>query len=378
VDRFLDIAGESYSPRGEQLCGSCFKAARLADRTIVVLADGLGSGVKANILATLTTEIVIAMSRMDRPLVEILPTIAGTLPASQDGRSVYSTFTILEVRHPDWSFHIINYGNPAPYYLRGARLAFLDTRTDELLGKPVVFQHGSLLARDYVGLGTGGLFVPGQDWASLGRHIEESLVRFPSSSRLIVHDVMRGVRERQEGACGNDATFVGGYLRARNSLVVFTGPPRDATNDTLCVLKFLGFHGTKVVCGGTTGNIVANHLGEQVETDLSTERDGISPIAEIRGVGLVTEGIRTLAGALEYLKACAGESSRLSGDRNGAVLLAAELLRADFTYFLVGQAVNPAYQNPLLPKNISIRRSLVDELAQFLRSIHKEVEVECW
>jgi hypothetical protein len=93
-------------------------------------------------------------------------------------------------------------------------------------------------------------------------------------------------------------------------------------------------------------------------------------------VDLVTEGIITLSRALELIRAAGGDPMRLPRDRNGAVLLAEEILGADLLYLLVGQRINEFYQSPLLPKSISIRRSLVEELAQYLRSINKEVIVE--
>ncbi|MEN6532614.1 MAG: SpoIIE family protein phosphatase [Bryobacteraceae bacterium] len=384
MNTFLDIAGETLNKKGEELCGDAFKAVRLADRSIVVLADGMGSGVKANILATLTTEIVLAMSKMDRPLGEIIETIAGTLPVSADRKIAYATFTIVEVRHSDWSFSIVNYDNPRPFFFRSGRLAAVETDVRDERGKRIEFQQGTFLPGDFLGVMTDGLIHAGPgllvnlqaDWEFMGHYIEKMLVRLPNLTRSIVHNVMRETRSLYGNGAGDDATFIGIHLRNRNSLMVFTGPPTDPADDEACARKLLDFDGAKVICGGTTGTIVANYLGEPIRTDASTERKDIPPIADIRGIDLVTEGIYTLAGALEYLKACGGDPFRLPGDRNGAILLASELLRADFTRFLVGQAVNPSYQNPLLPKNISIRRSLVDELAKFLREINKEVVVE--
>ncbi|MGD0041273.1 MAG: hypothetical protein ABSE84_12780 [Isosphaeraceae bacterium] len=42
----------------------------------------------------------------------------------------------------------------------------------------------------------------------------------------------------------------------------------------------------------------------------------------------------------------------------------------------LGTALGLRHQNPLLPKSISIRRSLGEELAQFIRSLNKEVVIE--
>ena len=68
--------------------------------------------------------------------------------------------------------------------------------------------------------------------------------------------------------------------------------------------------------------------------------------------------------------------TRVSYDRNGAALLTRELLRADSIHFLAGEQVNPFYHNPLLPRNISIRHNLIDQIVEVLRHYHKSVEVE--
>jgi hypothetical protein len=139
--------------------------------------------------------------------------------------------------------------------------------------------------------------------------------------------------------------------------------------------RLLSFAGRKVICGGTTGNIVASYLGEMVEMDLSTMRRELPPIGMLSCVDLVTEGILTLSKATEYSQ-CHCDLNQISFDNNGAYLLAREILQADSIHFLVGQSINEFYQNPLLPKNISIRRNLVETLVDVLRKGQKEVTVE--
>ena len=140
--------------------------------------------------------------------------------------------------------------------------------------------------------------------------------------------------------------------------------------------RVLHFEGRKVVCGGTTGNIVANHLGETVDLDLTTLREDVPPIGSLPHIDLMTEGILTLARTLRLLKESHGDASRVMLDRNGASLFARELLRADSIQFLAGEQVNPYYQNPLLPRNISIRHNLIEQIAEVLTGFQKTVEIE--
>ena len=131
-----------------------------------------------------------------------------------------------------------------------------------------------------------------------------------------------------------------------------------------------------MVCGGTTANIVATHLGEVVETLIPTMTKDVPPIGRLSEIDLLTEGIVTLSKCIEYLKDANGESTGLPFVIDGAVMLAKELLRADYIHFIVGLKVNKYYQNPLLPKNISIRKNVILELADILLEKHKEVKIE--
>ncbi len=169
---------------------------------------------------------------------------------------------------------------------------------------------------------------------------------------------------------------MGVYVRKPNPVMIFTGPPLDITQDELYAERLLNFPGRKVICGGTTGNLVANYMGETIEMDIPTMRKDLPPIGILKEVDLVTEGILTISKATEIIRKCKGDIARLPSDRNGAVLLAREILEGDSIYFLVGQQINEFYQNPLLPKNISIRRNLIEDLVQLLRSQQKEVMVE--
>jgi hypothetical protein len=142
------------------------------------------------------------------------------------------------------------------------------------------------------------------------------------------------------------------------------------------VARFLAFDGRRVVCGGTTGNLVAEALGEVIGTDESTAREDVPPIGELRGVDLLTEGILTMARTLQLLSDRARDGRRLPTDRNGAALLADELLRADSILFLSGESANPHYQDPLLPRSVSIRRNLVTQLVDVLVRLGKDARVE--
>jgi hypothetical protein len=384
IDNFIDIHSASLNKRGEELCGDQVKYLKTDTKTTVVLSDGLGSGVKANILATLTTEILITMLNADVPLEEVLKTVIATLPICQVRHIAYSTFTILWVDSQTNHFKVINFDNPPPVFCHQGRVSPLTMQTQEILGRKLQTAEGQLDRGDFLGALSDGVLYAGMGmtmnfgwgWDNIAKHIEGVLVGKSHTARTIVQDVMAQTFKLYQGEVGDDATFVGLYIRQRHPLMIFTGPPLDADQDETYVDQLLSFEGRKVVCGGTTGNIVASYLGEIVEMDLSTMRRDLPPIGMLSGVDLVTEGILTLSKATDYLRHCRCDPGRLRFDNNGAYLLAREILQADLIHFLVGQSINEFYQNPLLPKNISIRRSLIETLVNVLRQYQKEVTVD--
>lgn len=382
--RFYEILPQSLNRHGEELCGDQVKVLRLPGRTLVVLSDGLGSGVKASILARLTTEIIVKMIREEAALQDVVETVVGTLPMCRVRKIAYATFVLLEIDNTSGRFKLVNFDAPVPLYLQDGRAVELPRARLTVEGRVLEVTEGELREGDFLGLMSDGVLYAGMGvtmnfgWGreQVAGCLESAARRNPGSAEPLVRAVMQETRRLYGGQPGDDATFVGVLARRPSRLLVFTGPPLDPTRDEAVVSRVLEFDGRKAVCGGTTGNIVAAHLGEGVQVDLSTVREELPPIGYLSGVDLVTEGILTLTRTTELLCECAGDPRRLPPDRNGAVLLARELLRADSIHILAGEKVNPWYQNPLLPKSVSIRRHLLDRLSELLNAIHKQVTVE--
>ncbi|MDX2100302.1 MAG: SpoIIE family protein phosphatase [Leptolyngbyaceae cyanobacterium bins.59] len=384
VDNFIDICQLSLNKKGEELCGDKVKYHKTDKKVTIVLSDGLGSGVKANILSTLTTEILLTMLDADIPLEEVLKTVIATLPICQVRKIAYSTFTIIQINCETNHFTVIDFDNPLPMFFRKGKLMKLATRTEKVLDRQITISEGMLERGDFLGAISDGVLYAGMGvtlnfgwgWDNIAEYIEGVLQQRVHTARTLVRDVIQKTYSLYQGEIGDDTTFVGIYVRKRNPLIIFTGPPLDRETDEVYIERLLNFQGRKVVCGGTTGNIIANYVGETIEMDLSTIRKDLPPIGSLNFVDLVTEGILTISKATEYLRNCDCDLGRLPFDNNGAYLLAREILQADSILFLVGQSINEFYQNPLLPKNISIRRNLIEGLVQLLQSKQKEVTLE--
>lgn len=383
-DNFFDIYYYSLNKQNEELCGDQVKFTKGNDKSTIVLSDGLGSGVKASILATLTTEILITMLDADLPLKEVIETIVGTLPICQVRNIAYATFTIISIDHNNNKFHVINFDNPPIFLLKKGVIMPLKHETEQILNKKIQSCQGVLERGDFLGAASDGILYAGLGntmnfgwgWENIAKFMENIFRTKATNSRNIIEQIINETKKLYCDYIGDDATFVGVYIRKPKPLMIFSGPPLDVTKDEEYAEQLLSFAGRKIICGGTTGNIVANYMGETIEMDIMTMSKELPPIGKLKEVDLVTEGILTISKAKEVLIKCNCDITRLPTIKNGAVLLAREILEADSIYFLIGQQINEFYQNPLLPKNISIRRSLIEDLVKLLRDNQKQIIIE--
>ncbi len=381
---FVDISELSLRKHGESLCGDQVKTAQTEDRTIVVLSDGLGSGVKASILATLTTEIIIRMLKADVGLADVVATVIGTLPVCKVRKIAYSTFAVMEILHADGTFKIMNFDSPPAMLFRQGRLMRPERHTTRIQDRDIHVWQGRLEQGDFVCLLSDGVLHAGLGvkmnfgwgWDNVAQHIEQRLGAGPRCAWEVAHHVLAETHALYGGQPGDDASIVAVLLRRQNRLNVLTGPPLDRAVEPALVDRFLQSEGRKVVCGGTTGNIVARHLGQEVRVEMGTVTSDVPPIGHLDGVDLLTEGIITMSAMLALLEGCDFDPARLSAGRNGAVLLAREILEADVIHFVVGQSINEFYQNPEFSKHISIRKNLIRDIVFALNQHGKAVTVE--
>lgn len=381
---YFDVFGHSLCKTGEELCGDRFKVYKDDERTIIVLSDGLGSGVKANILATMTSDIILTLLKNDVELKEVIHTVIGTLPVCKVRKIGYATFTFIEIRHKTNQFQLVNFDNPSTIWIHKGSLTELPVREEYILEKKVRIAVGEFSRGDFLGMMTDGVLYAGMGttmnfgwgWKEIARFVEGLLITGDRNVRKLVQEVLKQTRIYYRDQIGDDATFTGIYVRDKKRLVVFTGPPVDPALDRTVAERVLNYDGRKVVCGGTSGNIIAKFLDQEIETITSSMTHDIPPIGKLDGLDLLTEGIVTLSNAMEFIRESGGDIYRLPSGSDGASLLAQELMAADRIRFLVGLQINQYYQNPILPKTMSIRKNLIRELMELLQSYQKQVFVD--
>ncbi|HEW91131.1 MAG TPA: serine/threonine protein phosphatase [Thermotogaceae bacterium] len=377
-----DCYFKSMNKYSEELCGDIVKIHNSQDTFIAVLSDGLGSGVKANILATLTSEILVTMLKEGIDMMETIDTVTKTLPICKERGIAYSTFTVVQGMR-DGKVKITNFDNPRPIVLIDGWLDSTEPVVKEIGEKKIQIWEYTLKPGDFIVLvsdgvvyaGLGELLDFGWGWENVAEYARKLLRKY-SKPKLIVENATGVVLNYYGGKCQDDATIAGIMIKEKSDLVIFTGPPLDPKDDEKVVKKFLALPGKKIVCGGTTANIVSRFLGVEAEIDISTARPDVPPMGKLEGVDLVTEGVLTMTKAVEYLKKSDFDELKLPSDNNAAVELVRMLIDADEVFILMGQKINPFYQNPDLPSNISIRKNIVDELARLLKDHGKNVIVE--
>lgn len=385
-DLCVDIGYKSINHYGEQLCGDHVDIVDQGDNsTVIVLADGLGSGVKASILSTLTSKIISTMMAEGIPLEECVDTIAATLPVCSVRGVAYSTFTIIHIIE-NHTAEIIQYDNPHVIAIRdGVNWEY--PKTEMYIGGKKIYKSVIKLREDdyfvamsdgcpHAGIGISYNFGwKREDIISFVETIVNAGYTAKTLSTILVDECNKLYGEKP----GDDATACIVHVRKREPMNLLFGPPSNRDDCDRMMSLFFSKEGKHIVCGGTTSSIAAKFLHKPVKASLKFERSDVPPIAEIEGVDLVTEGVITINKVLEYAKDHLGENElyeHWSMKRDGASLICRLLFEeATDIDFYVGRAVNPAHQNPDLPINFNIKMNLVEELSKCLKQMGKRIKV---
>ncbi len=380
-DLFVEIAYAQIAKWGEELCGDSVSYEKRNDSTVIAWSDGLGSGVKASILSTLTSRIIVSMLRKNSPLEEVVETLAETLPVCRVRKIAYSTFSVVQIL-PDGETYIAEFDNPPLFWIRNGRVMYLDRRKREI-GKRTIFEANIRLQRHdwivgvtdgVVHAGIGGLWNLGWRWEKIASFLE-STVNEHIDALTLARRIIETTQKLYQGRPGDDATCVVAKIRLPRRLILWAGPPEDPSQDEEIARRFLSFPGKKVVCGGTTGNILARFLGKEIRVDLGSLTEDIPPVGILEGVDLMTEGVLTLATVLRKLRQGVNKDD-VRHKNDGASRLLEFLFEADEITLIGGRAINPAHQNPKLSGELSLKARILEEIAEELRKREIVVNVE--
>ena len=381
----VDTAYRSLFKYGEELCGDNVRITRTEDSVFAVLADGLGSGVKANILSTLTSTIISTMLTEGAAMEQAVETIVSTLPICSVRKLAYSTFSVLQIKDTGEAY-LAEFDNPACIFIRNGELMELEMTDKEYAGKTVYESRFTVFPGDVLALisdgvvyaGVGSILNFGWTWESVAEWLRKESLKEKSAPRLAAA-LSQAVKELYMDKPGDDSTVMVARISPRQVVNMFAGPPKNKDDDPKMVRDFMTSSGKKLICGGSSANIVARVLNRSIETILDYVDPLIPPIATIQGIDLVTEGVLTLSRTVEILQEYLDHETdsfyfKKLDEKNGAAMLAKILLEECTTLNLfIGTAINPAHQNPGLPSDLSIKLKLIDKLCGLMERLGKRV-----
>lgn len=383
----IEVSWKSLNKYGEELCGDNVEILKTPDSDIVILADGMGSGVKANILATLTSKILGTMFLKGEPIDEAVETLASTLPVCKVRGVSYSTFSILQIFH-NGDAYLVEYDNPGCIFVRNRRLMDIPSEERMIDGKKIkeyrfkaqVDDCFVLMSDGTIYAGVGELLNFGWTWESMADYTLKCVKETRSAARLAAL-LSKACDDLYQQRPGDDTTVAVTRIIPRKEVAIFTGPPEKKEDDARLMKAFMKTEGKKVVCGGTTSQIAARYLNEKIKNNADGTKE-VPPTASIRGIDLVTEGVLTMSHTLKLLNTFNSDEvdvdffEALDAD-NGAAALARVLIE-DCTdvLFFVGRASNQEnYDNAGL-FDISVRKNLVEQFKDVLESMGKNVMVQ--
>lgn len=383
-----EIGYMSVNHAGEQLCGDHVDVVDNEDSTIVVLADGLGSGVKASILSTLTSKIISTMLAAGLSINDAVETIAATLPICAERKVAFSTFTIIRLEKnmhgAEERADIIQYENPNVILVRSGQNVEMPLTTMQI-GEKTVYRSSVMLQDGdvFIAMSDGILYasdngVLNNDWD------RNSVIDFIApltegglTAKTLTSILIDETNRLYGGKPFDDATACVIKIKQRELLNIAIGPPENVKDNRRMMALFFAKGGKHIVCGGTTSKIAAEYLGSAVKMSYTSPDPEIPPISEIDGIDLVTEGIVTVDRVLQYAKDYVKDNATFeqwSYKKDGASLVARMLFEdcTDINMF-IGRAANPAHKD--LPLNFNVKMQIISELADNLKAMGKRVKV---
>ncbi|MDZ7775207.1 MAG: SpoIIE family protein phosphatase [Bacteroidales bacterium] len=387
---YIEIKHESKNHYGERICGDVFLTRRIKEegRTIVVLSDGLGHGVKANILATLTATMALNFTQEHKDIERIAEIIMKTLPVDSVRKISYATFTILDIED-NGKTTILEFDNPETLIFHGNRLKKHEwdkvvLETEKTKGKELRTYQFNARQEDRIIITTDGI---AQSGLGMGKYPfgwgSDNLKEFAGmlitneaniSAEMLSRKVVNMAHKNDQYHSKDDTSCAVVYFRQPRRLLLCTGPPYKKERDEQLAAEVHDFEGRIIISGATTADIISRELDRKIEDSFEFPDPDLPPIAYMEGIDLVTEGILTLSKVTEMLRSYSNKTSLGKGPADAIIKL---FLESDEIHLIIGTRINIAHQEPNLPVELEIRRTVVKRIARLLEEkFLKEVKIK--
>lgn len=390
ADYHIEVDIQQLNRHGQVVCGDVFHSRQIKaeGRSILVLSDGIGHGIKANVLATLTASMALNYTSFHTKPEVAANIFMRALPKSLDGKESYATFTIIEIEE-DGPVRIINYENPRSILFRKGQLFNpaeyqIPIRGEENAGKILRIREFTPMLEDRILFMTDGIvqsglgskkFPTGWGLDNIFRFAENQIAReIEISATRLARKMLNQASMNDSFEIRDDATCGVVYFRQPREFMLITGPPFYKIKDTDFVQRIQEFPGKKIICGGTTAEIIAREMNLDISIQHRFSEKTLPPAAKMKGFEIVTEGILTLGRVEEILENYTGEMRLGDSPPEEVVKL---LTQHDIIHIIVGTRINWAHQDPDQPIELEIRKFVVKRIVRLLESrFFKKVTVE--
>jgi len=387
---YVEVGYQQKNHGKERICGDVFVSQRIKEesRIVTVLSDGMGHGVKANILATLTATMALNFTREHKDVARIAEIIMNTLPVCSQRKISYSTFTAVDIEMSAGT-SILEYDNPGTFLMRGtkpleAEWTCLILSSERNKGKEIKSCHLQPRKEDRIifcsdGITQSGMgsrkYPFGWGWENVQEFIVRLVEMDPEiSAQKLASKIINAAFKNDNYNAQDDTSCAVLYFREPRKLLLCSGPPFDQENDGKLASIVTDYKGRKILSGGTTGDIVARELGLKIKDTFEFSDPDLPPVSYMEGIDLVTEGILTLSKVSKILNEYTPNFVPGKGPADQIVRL---LLESDEIKIIIGTKINVAHQDPNLPIELEIRRTVLKRIARKLEEkFLKEVIVE--
>lgn len=376
---YIEVNCQQKSHHEARVCGDVFLSKRIKEegRIITVLSDGMGHGIKANLLATLASTLAMKLTEEHKTVEKLAGIIMETLPYDSVKKMNFATFTILDISTDGW-LRILEYENPKTLIYRGGRpfepsWSCIVIGTDPARRKEVLTTSFQVQKEDRVVFCSDGVVQSGlgsdkmllgwgidnlQQFVQQHIHDESDISAADLASRVIDKaNINDGFQLKDDTSCAVV------YFREPRKLMICTGPPLDEHVDSSYAQILADFNGKKIICGATTADLISREWKKPItDTNEFTDPD-LPPISHMDGVEMITEGILTLSKINEILKQYHQNYKLGKGPADEVVK---RILESDEIHFIAGTKVNEAHQDPTLPIDLELRRTVVHRIVRVL------------
>lgn len=385
---FIEVDSISRGEKGQSVCGDVYLQRRGGGRTVLVLSDGAGHGVKANVIASVISSMAVNYTLRNEPVIRAARSIIETFAQGEKRNDAApATFSIIDI-NDSGLVKVVEYGSPQFILMRNGEYTDMDRQVlyfqiNQSFVLPLYVTEFEAKAEDRLVVFTGGVSMSGvgtkrlpKGWGRQGviDLLATAIARDPQiSAYRLSREVVGRAETNDLYVVKNDMSALAVYFRQPRKMLICTGPPFSEKRDAELADTVDKFDGTKILCGGTTAQIISRELGRDISVNLDRDPSGLPPTSSMEGIDLITEGVLTLGRLKGLLERMQGTDVTGKGTD---VRLMKLFLEHDIIEFIVGTRINPIHQDPNLPIELELRRNVVKDIARLLEEkLMKEVSI---